>query len=120
MYAWITTYYKLFMDTGEWDGVGVVVKRALRMEQVQNLDRQLQNVSQCVEFLQEGFSTHVPSSYFGTGARDIYRIFWLVGDNEISREPSMACHTIPDSRSFHSIMENSVSNMTCLLVRPLS
>ena len=32
----------------------------------------------------------------------------------------MACHTIPGSRSFDSIMGNSATNTTCLLVRPLS
>jgi hypothetical protein len=96
------------------------VKRALRMEQIRNPERPLQNAVQCVEFLQEGFSTQAPSSYDGTSSRDIHRTFRHVDENEISSESSMACHTISVSRSLHSIMGNSVMNKTCLLVRPLS
>ena len=51
---------------------------------------------------------------------DIHRTFWHVDENEVSRDQPMACHTIPRSRSFHSIMENCATNRTCLLVRPLS
>ena len=96
------------------------MKRALRIEQIRNPERQLQNALQCVEFLQQGFSNRAPSSYAGTSSRDIHRTFWHVGENEINRESSMACHTIAGSRSLHSIMGNSPRNKTCLLVRPLS
>ena len=51
----ITYYFPAI--AGEWDGAGEVVKHALRMEQMQNPDRQLQNAAQCADFLQEGFST---------------------------------------------------------------
>ena len=116
-----TLYNVLFSAVaGEWDGAGAVVKHALRMEQIRNPDRQLQNAAQCVDFLQEGFSTQPPSSYAGTTTRDIHRTSWHIGENEVSRDQPMACHTNPGSKSFHSIMENSATNRTCLLVRPLS
>lgn len=115
-------YIYAFLDViaGEWDGAGAVVKRALRMEQIRNAERPLQNALQCVEFLKQGFSSRAPSSYAGTTTRDIHRTFWHVGEHEINRESSMACHTIAGSRSLHSIMGNSTTNKTCLLVRPLS
>ena len=105
---------------GEWDGAGAVVKRALRMEQIRNPERQLQNALQCVDFLKQGFSSRAPSSYAGSTTRDIQRTFWHVGEHDINRESSMACHTIAGSRSFHSIMGNSATNNTSLLVRELS
>ena len=51
---------------------------------------------------------------------DIHYTFWHIGENKISREQSMAFHTIPRSRAFHSIMGNFAINRTYLLVRPLS
>lgn len=90
------------------------------MEQIRNPERQLQNALQCVEFLQQGFSTRATSSYAGRSSRDIHRTFWHVGEHKVNRYPSMACNTIAGSRSLHSIMGNSITNKTVLLVRQLS
>ena len=41
-----TLYNVLFSAVvEEWDGTGAIVKLALRMEQIRNLDRQLQNAA---------------------------------------------------------------------------
>jgi hypothetical protein len=46
-----------FVAVGEWDGAGTVVKRALRNEQLQHPERQMQNAAHCVEFLNSRFSS---------------------------------------------------------------
>lgn len=47
----------------EWDGVRAMVKQELRNEKIHNLERRLQNVEDCVPFLNNIVSSHVPSSY---------------------------------------------------------
>jgi hypothetical protein len=46
----------VFVDLGEWDGAGVVVKTKLRNEQLRNPTRMLQNAGNVVEFLEETLS----------------------------------------------------------------
>jgi hypothetical protein len=48
---------------GEWDGAGAIVKRALRMHQIQHPEEELTNAEQCVEFLQSRFTSRALSSY---------------------------------------------------------
>ena len=45
---------------GEWDGVGAVIKRALRTEQLVNPQRRLQNVEDCVHFFDATMAGQVP------------------------------------------------------------
>lgn len=47
----------------EWDGVREMVKQELRNDKIHNLERRLQNVEDCVPFLSNIVSSHVPSLY---------------------------------------------------------
>jgi hypothetical protein len=56
-------YFETAQGKGEWDGAGVVVKRALSVEQIQNPLRPLENARQVVDFLQEKYTERVQSAY---------------------------------------------------------
>jgi hypothetical protein len=120
------------MDVGEWNGTGTVVKRALRNEQLQHHDRQMQNTSHSVEFLNSYFSSRVSNSYARSTTDDCDRTFWHVDLEDVNKDYSWGCNTLfhwgsrsqhiapLGSRSLHSIMENSIGDPTCHLVRELS
>jgi len=78
---------------GEWDGVSVVVKRALRAEQLHNPQRRLQDASNVVQFLKEGMSFLAPSTYEGSGF-SITRHFWNVNLVDVDRSTLHLCDRI--------------------------
>jgi hypothetical protein len=92
----------------EWDRVGVVVKQALRNEQIHNPMRRLQNEKNCV-----------PSSY-ESSRRTISRIFWNVKLEHIDRSNFYACDNILGFSKFHYIHVFSIFDPTKLIVRPLA
>lgn len=47
---------------GEWDGVGAVVKRTLRSEQLLNPATPLKNAQDCVTFLEQSLGGQVPNA----------------------------------------------------------
>jgi hypothetical protein len=106
----------VFFVSGEWDGAGAVVKRALRKHQLQHPEDELANAEQCVQFLKSRFSHRVLSSYEQSKEVPIFREFWHIGVDDVDRSNSWACRTIPGSRQFHSIVGSSESDPTVLLV----
>lgn len=108
------------LDLGEWDGAGAVVKRALRNEQLRNPDKPMQNALHCVEFLRTRFTSRVASSYARSTTFECDRSFWHIEMGDVCREDAWACHTLPGSRSLHSVMGYSITDPTLLLVRQLS
>jgi len=48
---------------GEWNGAGVVVKRALAVVQIENPLRPLWNTTEVVDFLKEKYTERISSSY---------------------------------------------------------
>jgi hypothetical protein len=114
------TDFSEFVDVGEWDGAGAVVKRALRNEQLQHPERQMQNTTHCIEFLNSHFSSRVSNSYAKSTTDDCDRTFWHIDLEDINRDDPWGCNTLPGSRSLHSVMGNSIGDPTCFLVRELS
>jgi hypothetical protein len=105
--------------TGEWDGAGAIIKTALRNGQRLNPNRELQNASQCVQFLTEKLSTRIASMYMKKKAQ-ISRKFWHIEEASVVRSNPFACATIPGSRSLHWIFSFSTADPTKLMVRQLS
>ena len=101
---------------GEWDGVGAIIKTTLRNEQHLNLNRELQNASQCVQFLIEKLSTYVTSTYRKKKAQ-ISRKFWHIEKASVVHSNLFAYATIPGSRSLYSIFSFSTTDPTKLMVR---
>jgi hypothetical protein len=109
----------IWLATEEWDGVGAVIKRALRTKQRLNPNKQLQNAKDCAEFLMETLSTRTANSYQKQKA-DICRKFWHIEESEVVRSNPFGCATIRGSRSLHSIFSFSAADPTKFMVRQLS
>jgi hypothetical protein len=62
-------------DSGEWDGGGAVLKTKIRMEQLRQPDRRLQNAHDVVGFLRETLSERVHMSFYRKNKGDISRHF---------------------------------------------
>lgn len=105
---------------GEWDGAGAVVKRALRMHQIQHPEDELSNVQHCVDFLMSRLSHRVLSSYEQSKVVPVSREFWHIGVGDVDRSADWGCKTISGSRQYHSIMGASETDPTLLMVRELS
>lgn len=105
---------------GEWDGAGAVVKRAIRMHQIQHPEDEMANASHVVDFLKSRFSNRVASSYEQSKELPISREFWHIGIEDVDRSNEWDCRTIPGSSKFHSILGSSQTDPTLLLVRELS
>ena len=106
---------------GEWNGAGAVVKRALAVEQIENPLRPLRNAAEVVDFLEEKYTEHVPSSYAQATIPPLSRVFWLIGDTDIDHaDNSIKCHTLPGSKSLYSISGFSITDPTLLRTRELS
>ena len=58
-------YYGTGHGKGEWDGVGAVVKRALKSEHLLNPHRRLQSAEDCVQFLDATMAGQVLSQQGG-------------------------------------------------------
>ena len=56
-------YFESAHGKGEWDGAGAVAKRALRVEQIRNPNRPLQNAEHVVQFLKDNYSERVANTY---------------------------------------------------------
>jgi hypothetical protein len=111
-------YFESVPSKGEWDGAGVVVKRALRAEQIQNPLRPLQNAELVVEFLEEKYTERVPSSYQQSTTPPLSRVFWHIGEKEVDHhDKSVKCNTLPGSKSLYSIMGFSMSDPTLFWTR---
>jgi hypothetical protein len=74
-------YFESVHGKGEWDGAGVVVKKALRAEQIQNPLRPLQNATLVVEFLEEKYTERIASSYQQSTTPPLSRVlaYWREG-----------------------------------------
>jgi hypothetical protein len=105
--------------TGEWNGIGAIIKRALRTEQRLNPNMQLQNAKQCVEFLTETLPNRMANSYQKQKV-GICRKFWHIEESKVVRSNPFGCATIPGSRNLHSIFSFSAANPIKLMVRQLS
>ncbi len=81
---------------GKWDGVGAVLKRKLRQEQLHNPKRRLQHAKKVVSFLDEVLSTQVPTSYT-QNKPNILRKFWHIAIDDIDRSNPFGCGIIPKS-----------------------
>jgi hypothetical protein len=70
---------------GEWDGAGTVVKRALKMHQIQHPEEELANAELCVEFLQPRFTSQALSSYEQFISECVRREFWHIKVDDVDR-----------------------------------
>ncbi len=55
----------------EWDGVGAIVKRALKAKQLHNPQKKLQDANNVVEFFKKGMSSWAPNTYEGVHGSSI-------------------------------------------------
>jgi hypothetical protein len=102
---------------GEWDGMGAVVKRALRAEQIKNPGRQLQNARHVVDFLTKHLSSRIPSSFAQSTTKDISRYFWHVGENDVHKSNLYNYKTLPGSSKLHLVRGFSHIDPTQLMIR---
>jgi hypothetical protein len=107
---------------GEWDGAGAVVKTKLRNEQLKNPERQLQNASNMVAFLEETLSVRVHQNTTRKGRGHISRYFHEVAKDDlvITRTEPWDCATVDRTRNLNSISSLTAADPTQLLVRDLS
>jgi hypothetical protein len=82
---------------GEVDGVGALLKRQLRLEQIKPNAEKIQNATDAVVFLQrEANKFHAgPSS----SRRTTSKHFWLVRKEDVDRSQPFDCSTVHGSRS---------------------
>jgi hypothetical protein len=98
------------------------VKTKLRNEQLWNPERQLQNASNVVAFLEETLSVRVHRNTTRKRRGQISRYFHEVmkDDLVVARMEPWDCATIDDTRQLHSISLLSAADPTQLMVRDLS
>jgi hypothetical protein len=89
-------YFGIGHGKGEWDGVGVVVKKALRAKQLHNPQGRLQDAIDVVEFMREAMSSRTSNTYKGNRS-SITRHFWNVVPNVANRSTPHLCDHIPSS-----------------------
>jgi hypothetical protein len=105
---------------GEWDGAGAVVKRALRMHQIQHPKEELANAEQCVEFLHSSFTSRALSSYEQSTTECVRREFWYIKVDDVDKSNNWACRMISGSRKLHLVLGFYESDPTFLMVRELT
>jgi hypothetical protein len=125
-YLGLTSSYKLswhyfgtWHGKGEWDSVGVVVKRALKPKQLRYPQRRLQDAVDVLEFMKKIMFFWAPNTYEGSRF-SIAKDFWNVMPNDANRSTLHLCDHIPSSQKLHSIFGFSPTDPTMLLIRSLS
>jgi hypothetical protein len=79
--------------SGEWDGIGVVLKRRLKWEQLQNPKRKLQCAKEVVSFIEKILFTQVFTLYT-QNTPNILRKFRYITIDDIDRSNPFGCDTI--------------------------
>ncbi|GAQ92554.1 hypothetical protein KFL_010490010 [Klebsormidium nitens] len=110
---------------GEHDGMGALVKSALRKWQLLDGDDapRLTNAKEVVELLQARLKTAAPSSFPSRADQraETARYFHLIEMDSVKDLPKLCCKTVPGTRKIHSLKGSSnPNNPTVLFHKELS
>ena len=103
---------------GPHDGASACLKQGLRKEQLKVNATKLHNALDVVLFLRS--SMNQPHAAYPGARREVDRNFILIGKMEVNQQNSMACKTVPGSRSIHSICSVGNNNNTLLEMKDFS
>ncbi len=105
---------------GSHDGVGVIIKRFIRKEQLDANGAKLQNAKEVVQFLHEHLSKKPMTSYSSL-RKPLWKVFWLVKEEGVPMKLLIfSCDNIKGIMKLHSILVTNKNNLTIFMVKDLA
>ncbi len=102
------------------NGVGTMIKRFLRREQLDVHGVKLPNAKEVVNFLRKHLSKRLETSFIGV-KRPLQRVFWLMKADDVWRNSSSFNYDpIKGTMKLHSICATNKKNPTTFMVKDLA